>query len=73
MSQEPASKIDVEEDTVFEDEADVPTIAGGAIVVIEKPSLELLQSSPVDYTTQLMGIISATLFSSIMAGIWLCK
>ncbi|KAJ5819375.1 Iron-sulfur cluster assembly accessory protein Isa2 [Penicillium riverlandense] len=55
MSLEPASKIDVEEDTVFEGEEGVATVAGEAKVVIDEPSLELLHGSTVDYTTELIG------------------
>ncbi|KAJ5602042.1 hypothetical protein N7510_011576 [Penicillium lagena] len=55
MSLEPASKIDVEADTVFEGEEDVATVAGEAKVVIDEPSLELLHGSTVDYTTELIG------------------
>lgn len=53
MSLEDASKIDQEEDTVFESEdADGP---GKAQVVIDQASLELLKGSTVDFTTELIG------------------
>lgn len=54
MSLEPASKIDVEEDKVFKGEGDVAAVVGDAKVVIDEPSLELLQGSTVDYTTELI-------------------
>ncbi|KAJ5176092.1 uncharacterized protein N7482_001969 [Penicillium canariense] len=59
MSLESANKIDAEEDTVFEGEADSSeastNAAGGAKVVMDEPSLELLSGSTVDYTTELIG------------------
>ncbi|KAJ6124091.1 FeS cluster insertion protein [Penicillium samsonianum] len=57
MSLEGASKIDPEEDTVFEGEADEASTesAGKAKVVMDEPSLELLHGSTVDYTTELIG------------------
>ncbi|OJJ46664.1 hypothetical protein ASPZODRAFT_132763 [Penicilliopsis zonata CBS 506.65] len=58
MSLESASKIDVEEDTIFEAEAEdgVPAeSAGDAKVVMDEPSLELLSGSTVDYTMELIG------------------
>ncbi|KAJ5624183.1 hypothetical protein N7510_000492, partial [Penicillium lagena] len=44
-----ASRIDVKADTVFEGEEDVATVASEAKVVIDKPSLEFLHSSTIDY------------------------
>ncbi|OQE81752.1 hypothetical protein PENNAL_c0039G09132 [Penicillium nalgiovense] len=56
MSLEGASKIDPEEDTVFEGENEAATeSAGEAKVVMDEPSLELLHGSTVDYTTELIG------------------
>ncbi|KAJ5938578.1 hypothetical protein N7466_001712 [Penicillium verhagenii] len=57
MSLESASKIDAEEDTIFEGEAESATtdVAGEAKVVMDEPSLELLSGSTVDYTTELIG------------------
>ncbi|ODM17549.1 hypothetical protein SI65_07224 [Aspergillus cristatus] len=55
MSLEAASKIDAEEDTVFEAEASVGPESGEALVVMDEPSLELLSGSTVDYTTELIG------------------
>ncbi|KAG0157057.1 hypothetical protein PDIDSM_4241 [Penicillium digitatum] len=57
MSLEGASKIDPDEDTVFEGEADEAATesAGEAKVVMDEPSLELLHGSTVDYTTELIG------------------
>lgn len=57
MSLESASKIDAEEDTIFEGEADgaAPDTPGAAKVVMDEPSLELLSGSTVDYTTELIG------------------
>ena len=57
MSLEPESKIDPEEDTVFEAE---PEEGGGsgqgeAMVVMDEPSFELLSGSTVDYTMELIG------------------
>ncbi|EAA57816.1 hypothetical protein AN5953.2 [Aspergillus nidulans FGSC A4] len=59
MSLEPASKIDPEEDTIFEAEppeqgSDVAG-NGTAKIVMDEPSLELLSGSTVDYTTELIG------------------
>ncbi|KAJ9194870.1 hypothetical protein DTO164E3_7074 [Paecilomyces variotii] len=57
MSLEPASKIDKEEDTVFE--AETPSEGeenkGQAQVVMDTASLELLSGSTVDYTMELIG------------------
>lgn len=56
MSLEPASKIDAEEDTIFEAEPlEDGGSAGGAKLVMDEPSLELLSGSTVDYTTELIG------------------
>ncbi|KAJ5725556.1 FeS cluster insertion protein [Penicillium malachiteum] len=57
MSLESASKIDAEEDTIFEGEAEGAAVssAGQAKVVMDEPSLELLSGSTVDYTTELIG------------------
>ncbi|KAM0093692.1 [4Fe-4S] proteins maturation [Aspergillus fumigatus] len=57
MSLEAASKIDPEEDTVFEAEPEQGTTsgAGEAKVVMDEPSLELLSGSTVDYTMELIG------------------
>ncbi|KAJ5087428.1 FeS cluster insertion protein [Penicillium angulare] len=57
MSLESASKIDAEEDTIFEGEAEgaAAESAGEAKVVMDEPSLELLSGSTVDYTTELIG------------------
>lgn len=58
MSLESASKIDAEEDTIFEGEADpseAANAAGTAKVIMDEPSLELLSGSTVDYTTELIG------------------
>ena len=59
MSLESASKIDPEEDTIFEGDADPSEISTGAVgeakVVMDEPSLELLSGSTVDYTTELIG------------------
>lgn len=59
MSLESASKIDAEEDTIFEGDADPSEIstdaAGEAKIVMDEPSLELLSGSTVDYTTELIG------------------
>lgn len=54
MSLESASKIDAEEDTIFESEAE-GEVSGEAKVVMDEPSLELLSGSTVDYTTELIG------------------
>ncbi|KAL3467045.1 hypothetical protein BJX64DRAFT_248753, partial [Aspergillus heterothallicus] len=57
MSLEAASKINAEEDTIFE--AEDPSLEGSsggdAKVVMDEPSLELLSGSTVDYTTELIG------------------
>lgn len=59
MSLESASKIDPEEDTIFEGNVDPSEsstdAAGEAKVVMDEPSLELLSGSTVDYTTELIG------------------
>ncbi|KAL2856620.1 hypothetical protein BJY01DRAFT_171008 [Aspergillus pseudoustus] len=58
MSLEAASKIDAEEDTIFQAEADPSaedSSSGNAKVVMDEPSLELLSGSTVDYTTELIG------------------
>ncbi|RDW90727.1 HesB/IscA family protein [Aspergillus mulundensis] len=59
MSLEPASKIDAEEDTIFEAEPSAEGSSdagnGSAKVVMDEPSLELLSGSTVDYTTELIG------------------
>ncbi|KAJ5112448.1 hypothetical protein N7532_000493 [Penicillium argentinense] len=57
MSLESASKIDAEEDTIFEGTAEPSETdaAGEAKVVMDEPSLELLSGSTVDYTTELIG------------------
>jgi iron-sulfur cluster assembly accessory protein len=59
MSLESANKIDAEEDTIFEGEADPSeastNAAGTAKVIMDEPSLELLSGSTVDYTTELIG------------------
>ncbi|CAL5869592.1 uncharacterized protein PFLUO_LOCUS3822 [Penicillium psychrofluorescens] len=58
MSLESAAKIDAEEDTIFEGEEDVTMTdapGGGAKVVMDEPSLELLHGSTIDYTTELIG------------------
>ncbi|RAQ40734.1 iron sulfur assembly protein [Aspergillus flavus] len=59
MSLEAASKIDPEEDTVFEaeysPEEGSSEAAGQAKVVMDEPSLELLYGSTVDYTMELIG------------------
>ena len=60
MSLEPESKIDAEEDTIFEagpveGGAAVEGADGNAKVVMDEPSLELLSGSTVDYTTELIG------------------
>jgi iron-sulfur cluster assembly 2 len=60
MSLESTSKINPEEDTVFEAEPQAgdsssAAVAGAAKVVMDVPSLELLSGSTVDYTTELIG------------------
>lgn len=57
MSLESAGKIDAEEDTIFEGEAEgaEANTLGEAKVVMDEPSLELLSGSTVDYTTELIG------------------
>ena len=62
MSLEPASKIDAEEDTVFEAEqgeregdGEREEGHGDAKVVMDEPSFELLTGSTVDYTMELIG------------------
>lgn len=55
MSLEAMSKIDAEEDTVFEADAKSGPEGGEALVVMDEPSLELLSGSTVDYTTELIG------------------
>ncbi|PGH21414.1 hypothetical protein AJ80_03331 [Polytolypa hystricis UAMH7299] len=64
MTLDPASKIDPEEDTIFEADRQDPEnasssggvpAAGGAKVVMDLPSLELLEGSTVDYTMELIG------------------
>ncbi|KAF7586008.1 hypothetical protein BBP40_009714, partial [Aspergillus hancockii] len=59
MSLEAASKIDPEEDTIFEaeysPEEGSPEGAGEAKVVMDEASLELLYGSTVDYTMELIG------------------
>ncbi|CAI7673586.1 unnamed protein product [Penicillium manginii] len=59
MSLESESKIDAEEDTIFEGDADPSELSadanGQAKVVMDEPSLELLSGSTVDYTTELIG------------------
>lgn len=55
MSLEPESKIDAEEDTVFEAESPADGGSGEAKVVMDEPSLELLSGSTVDYTMELIG------------------
>lgn len=58
MSLESSSKIDAEEDTIFEAEQSTDpseTAKGEAKVVMDGPSLELLSGSTVDFTTELIG------------------
>ena len=59
MSLEPASKIDPEEDTVFEadetEQGKEGDANGDAMVVMDEPSFELLTGSTVDYTMELIG------------------
>lgn len=54
MSLEPASKVDAEEDTVFESEEGGDS-AGKALIAMDEPSLELLSGSTIDYTMELIG------------------
>ena len=53
MSLEDRSKMDAEEDTLFA--ADTGGDGGIAEVVMDQPSLELLQGSTVDFTQELIG------------------
>ena len=53
MSLEGPSKVDPEEDTIFEAEDEAGT--GKAKVVMDSASLELLRGSNVDFTTELVG------------------
>ncbi|PGH13685.1 hypothetical protein AJ79_03534 [Helicocarpus griseus UAMH5409] len=63
MTLDPASKIDPEEDTVFEADPqdaekaspDGKTAGGEAKVVMDSASLELLHDSTIDYTMELIG------------------
>src|SRR5205823_5357813 len=62
MSLDPSSKIDPDEDTVFEADPQDPqnsspdaTEGGEAKVVMDSASLELLRGSTVDYTMELIG------------------
>jgi iron-sulfur cluster assembly 2 len=59
MSLEPSQKIDVEEDTIFAVSAGVEgkgeTKKGKAEVVMDQPSLELLNGSTVDFVSELIG------------------
>ena len=63
MSLDPASKIDKEEDTIFEADTEgsestssgEASEAGEAKVVMDSASLEILQGSTVDYTVELIG------------------
>ncbi|KAL1952804.1 hypothetical protein VTO42DRAFT_4231 [Malbranchea cinnamomea] len=59
MSLDPSSKIDPEEDTVFEADlegADEQATNGGtAKVVMDSASLEILRDSTIDYTVELIG------------------
>ncbi|KAE8146032.1 hypothetical protein BDV25DRAFT_163283 [Aspergillus avenaceus] len=57
MSLEAASKIDPEEDTIFEAEPtpEEGSPAGEAKIVMDEPSLELLYGSTIDYTMELIG------------------
>jgi iron-sulfur cluster assembly accessory protein len=58
MTLESTSKIDAEEDTIFEAEQPTDsseTTKGEAKVVMDGPSLELLSGSTVDFTTELIG------------------
>lgn len=53
MSLEPASKINPEDDTIFEFEDDGQ--GRRAEVVLDEPSLELLKGSTIDFTRELIG------------------
>ncbi|KAK2747831.1 hypothetical protein FQN55_004707 [Onygenales sp. PD_40] len=63
MSLDPASKIDPEEDTIFEADPedsgeispDGKPLGGEAKVVMDSASLEILEGSTVDYTMELIG------------------
>lgn len=60
MTLEAASKVDAEEDTVFEAGPEtkpegVEAPPGEALLVMDEPSLELLSGSTVDYTMELIG------------------
>lgn len=55
MALESASKLDLEEDTVFESDDGTSAGAGEAKVVMDQPSLELLTGSTIDFTTELIG------------------
>lgn len=62
MSLDPVSKIDPEEDTIFTSEPDSTetegknaTETGKARIVMDLPSLELLDGSTIDFTTELIG------------------
>lgn len=55
LSLEPASKVDPEEDTVFEAKDDTAPGHGTAKVAMDFPTLELLSGSVIDFTTELIG------------------
>lgn len=57
MSLDPASKIDQEEDTIFEaiTEGESRESEGTAKVVMDSSSLEILKGSTIDYTVELIG------------------
>lgn len=55
MSLEPANKIDLEEDTIFEFKDSGEAGDTKAEVVLDLPSLELLKGSTIDFTTELIG------------------
>ena len=58
MSLDPSTKIDPEEDTIFEADAEgaEDTAAGGsAKVVMDEASLEILRGSTIDFTVELIG------------------
>ncbi|KAI5296922.1 hypothetical protein KEM55_005401 [Ascosphaera atra] len=59
MSLDDPKKVDPEEDTVFEYEPEpgeeVPEGYGGARVVMDQASLEVLYGSTVDFTQELIG------------------